>query len=108
METLAKMDIQKMIASGDILLAASDYLINENSMKKDEDIRNHIYDFVIKNVVIFVSDKDPRLDPFIEEAISSGVKDVDSAHVAAAIVAGCDYFITTMTVYSNTGRTGSR
>jgi predicted nucleic acid-binding protein len=95
METLAKMDIQKMIASGDILLAASDYLINENSMKKDEDIRNHIYDFVIKNVVIFVSDKDPRLDPFIKEAISSGVKDVDSAHVAAAIVAGCDYFITT-------------
>jgi len=46
-------------------------------------------------VVIFVSDKDPRLDPFIKEAISSGVKDVDSAHVAAAIVAGCDYFITT-------------
>ncbi len=46
-------------------------------------------------MVIFVSDKDPRLDPFIKEAISSGVKDVDSAHVAAAIVAGCDYFITT-------------
>ena len=84
-----------MIASGDILLAASDYLISENSMKKDEDIRNHIYDFVVKNVVIFVSDRDPRLDALIKEAMGSGVKDVDSAHVAAAIVAGCDYFITT-------------
>jgi hypothetical protein len=90
METLAKMDIQKMIASGDILLAASDYLISENSMKKDEDIRNHIYDFVVKNVVIFVSDRDPKLDALIKEAMGSGVKDVDSAHVAAAIVAGCN------------------
>ena len=95
METLAKMDVQKMITSGDVLLAASDYLINENSMKKDEDIRSHIYDFIVKNVVIFVSDKDSRLDPFIKEVMDSGVKDVDSAHVAAAIVAGCDYFITT-------------
>ena len=89
------MDVQKMITSGDVLLAASDYLINENSMKKDEDIRGHIYDFIVKNVVIFVSDKDSRLDPFIKEVMDSGVKDVDSAHVAAAIVAGCDYFITT-------------
>ena len=89
------MDVQKMITSGDVLLAASDYLINENSMKKDEDIRSHIYDFIVKNVVIFVSDKDSRLDPFIKEVMDSGVKDVDSAHVAAAIVAGCDYFITT-------------
>ncbi len=95
METLAKIDIQKMITSGDILLAASDYLIHENNMKKDEDIRNHIYEFVVKNVVIFVGDRDPRLDPIIEEVMSSGVKDVDSAHVASAIVAGCDFFITT-------------
>lgn len=58
-----------MITSGDVLLAASDYLINENSMKKDEDIRSHIYDFIVKNVVIFVSDKDSRLDPFIKEVM---------------------------------------
>lgn len=64
-------------------------------MKKDEDIRDHIYDFVVKNVVIFVNDKDPRLDPIIKDVMDSGVKGVDSAHVAAAIVAGCDYFITT-------------
>ena len=49
----------------------------------------------LKNVVIFVSDRDPKLDPIIEEVMSSGVKDVDSAHVASAIVAGCDFFITT-------------
>ena len=35
------------------------------------------------------------MDALIKEAMGSGVKDVDSAHVAAAIVAGCDYFITT-------------
>lgn len=87
-ESLAKMDIQKMIVSGDVLLAGSDYLIYENSMKKDEDIRDHIYDFIVKNAVDFVSDRDPRLDPIIEEVMSSGVKSVDSAHVAASVVAG--------------------
>ena len=64
-------------------------------MKKNEDVKNHIYEFVVKNVVIFVSDRDPKFDPIIEEVMSSGVKDVDSAHVASAIVAGCDFFITT-------------
>ncbi len=49
----------------------------------------------MKNAADFVSDGDPRLGPIIEEAMGSGVKIVDSAHVTVAVVAGCDYFITT-------------
>ena len=94
-ETIAKMDIQSMIASGKLFLAASDYLLYENSMKKDEEIRNHIRDFIIDHVVAFVSDSEPALDAIIDDIVKTGVKNMDASHLAAAIVAGCDYFITT-------------
>ena len=95
MEAIAKMDIQNMIASGKIFLAASDYLLYENSMKKDEEIRDHIHDFIVNHVVAFVSDSDPALDAMINEIIITGIKNMDASHLAAAIVSGCDYFITT-------------
>ena len=84
-----------MIASGKLFLAASDYLLYENSMKKDEEIRNHIRDFIIDHVVAFVSDSEPALDAIIDDIVKTGVKNMDASHLAAAIVAGCDYFITT-------------
>ena len=31
----------------------------------------------------------------IDEIMATGIKSMDASHLAAAIVAGCDYFITT-------------
>jgi len=36
-----------------------------------------------------------KLADLINEIISKGLKKMDAAHIACAIYAGCDYFITT-------------
>lgn len=95
LETLAKLEIQRMVVNREIDLAVSGFLFYENGKKKDEDIKVRIASYMDKYLSIYIEDDDPELAPLIEEIELKGIKPLDASHLAAAIVAGCDYFITT-------------
>lgn len=95
LETLAKLDIQQRVRDGRLDLVVSGFLYYENGRKKDPDVRERIARYMDENIAIYIEDDDPRLDNLIEEIVSTGIKPMDASHLAAAIVAGCDYFITT-------------
>ena len=95
LETLAKLEIQRMVVNREIDLAVSGFLFYENGKNKDEDIKARIASYMDKYLSIYIEDDDPELAPLIEEIELKGIKPLDASHLAAAIVAGCDYFITT-------------
>lgn len=45
--------------------------------------------------VNITSDKSDEINAKVQEIISIGIKPYDTYHVAAAIIAGCDYFFST-------------
>ena len=96
LEAQAEIFIQDAIKTGRLELAASHVLLYENSKNPHEDRRQAIYEFVKQNTGIFVdSDRLNETATIAREIISTGIKDVDAAHIACAIQADCDYFLTT-------------
>ena len=87
--------IQKEIVSGNIELATSFMLHYENYQKKDIRKRNNI-DFFIKNYrKIYIGIENiEKLTEEVKIIVKSGIKDKDAYHLASAIVANCDYFVT--------------
>ena len=96
METVAKLFIQSLIKYGDVLLVSSFVLYSEIIENPFEYKKNSILRFVDDYAKEYISSK------MISEALTianvitgAGVKAFDAAHVACAIIADCDYFITT-------------
>ncbi len=92
----AKLFIQEQITAGNIELVSSYVLIAENSMNKILSKRENIRDFISKHTKYYVSI--PHKDEIENKAAQimlDGVKFVDACHVACAIFAECDYFIST-------------
>jgi len=61
-----------------------------------DDIKAAIMDFIETNATAFVGEN--RLDEvkaIADKIMSTGIKPKDAAHIACAIFAGCDYFIST-------------
>jgi predicted nucleic acid-binding protein len=69
------------------------YEINENPY---EEIKQHIENFVVNNASIFVSKTHKhKMETMVNEIMQTGIKIKDATHLACAIYAECDYFIST-------------
>ena len=96
LEAQAKIFIQDAIKAGRIELAASYVLLHENNRNPHENRKQAIYKFIKQNTGIFVDiDQANIVEIKAEEITRTGVKSVDALHVACAIRAKCDYFLTT-------------
>lgn len=87
--------IQKEIVSGNIELATSFMLHYENYRKKDVEKRDKIDLFIKTYRKIYIGvDFVDELKILSEKIIANGIKSKDAYHIASAILANCDYFIT--------------
>lgn len=96
MEAQSKLHIQILISDGKLDLIGSYTLDYEVSRNPYDMRRQSIFQFIHTNMVGYVGDE--RADiikPMAEEIIATGVKEKDAYHVASAIYAGCEYFIST-------------
>lgn len=96
LEALAKLKIQEEIRDSKVDLATSYILVAENSANRFEGKRKDIQTFIDKYTHTFVSEKsDDKVKMMAKEIMDTGVKLMDACHVACAIIAGCDYFVST-------------
>ena len=98
METQAKLHIQMLIKEKKLELIASYMLRYECSKNPFEMRRDTIFNFMQENAVGYVGDNRKReIEVKAAEIMKTGVKFKDACHVASAIYAGCEYFISTDT-----------
>ena len=96
LESDAKLAIQNQIENGKYDLVASSFLLDENNDKTDESVKMHIFDYIVSNMKVFVQEgEDPSLKELANQIRKTGIKSLDASHLASAIYAGCDFFITT-------------
>lgn len=96
LETEAKLHIQDMVKKGDINLVTSFMLEYENGKNRFSHKKKAIADFMSANESYYVGiEKGEEAKLIAERIMESGVKSADALHVACAILAGSDYFITT-------------
>jgi len=93
LETEAKLYIQTCIVKGSIEMAWSHMLYYENSKNTNIAKKNAIVNFA-KNAKITVIGN-ANITLMANDIKATGVKEIDALHVACAIEANCDYFITT-------------
>jgi predicted nucleic acid-binding protein len=95
-EAIAKRFIQSLIKFGIIELVDSYMLYSEVIDNPYEYKKNPILDFVKANAKEYIGDEyREQLKPLTAEIMATGVKLQDAVHLACAIVANCDYFLTT-------------
>ena len=97
LETQAKLHIQRMIVEGKVELVYSYMSRYENSQNPFEIRKNTIAEF-FKNASVYVDEG--NADNAAQKArqiMTTGVKAKDAIHVACAVIAGADYFLTTDT-----------
>lgn len=96
LETEAKLYIQELIRSGKLELVTSFMLSYENEKNRALHKKQAIRDFMSVNASYYVSSvKGNEIKETAETIMQSGVKEKDAYHVACALMAKCDYFITT-------------
>ena len=96
MEAQSKLHIQDLIREGKLDLIGSYTLDFEVSRNPFEMRKKSIIQFVQANMKGYVGvERTDIIKPIAEEIMKSGVKEKDAYHVASAIYAGCDYFIST-------------
>lgn len=92
LETEAKLYVQEKIIEGQIELVWSYILDFENECNPYEERRNAIKDWKQKASFDLEENKDIlKMARMLEK---NGMKSKDALHVACAIAAGCDYFVT--------------
>ena len=95
-ETAAKLFIQSLIKYGDIVLASSLILHSEIAENPSKYKKDSILRFVNEYAGEYIGSE--RMEEALmisNEIIKTGIKAFDAAHIACAILANCDYFITT-------------
>jgi predicted nucleic acid-binding protein len=93
LETEAKLRIQERIVAGEIELAWSYMLDYENAANPFEERRAAI-SLWRRRSVLDVSET-PALLEHARALVALGLHSKDALHVACAVEAGCDYFVTT-------------
>ena len=95
-ETQAKMFIQSLIKYGVLELAYSSITVKELADSPFEDNSCSILEFIESNADFFIGEtKISASVSLTEEIMRTGIKLKDASHTACAIIAGCDYLITT-------------
>lgn len=96
LESQAKLLVQSLIQQGQIELAASYMLVYENSVNPYEMRRDTIAEFIERNASVYVDIGNKKIvENIASEIMNTGVKHADACHVACAVIASCDYFLTT-------------
>ena len=96
LESQAKLQIQEMITQGDLELVASFMLTYENSRNRSEEKRESIRTFIEDNARIVIDgSRTEEIRAMARNIEKTGVKPADAIHTACAILAECDYFLTT-------------
>lgn len=96
LETEAKLHIQELVRNGEIDLVTSYMLEYENGKNRFSHKKQAIADFMNANESYYVGiDKETEVRTFAERIMETGIKSADALHVACAVLAGSNYFITT-------------
>lgn len=96
LETEAKLHIQDMVKRGNFELVTSFMLEYENGKNRFSHKKQAIADFMSANESYYVGiEKKEEAKVIAGRIMESGVKSADALHVACAILAESDYFITT-------------
>lgn len=96
LETEAKLHIQQVVRNGEIDLVTSYMLEYENGKNRFSHKKQAIADFMNANESYYVGiNKETEAKMIAGHIMETGIKSADALHVACAILAGCDYFITT-------------
>ena len=96
MEALAKLTIQQQIRDGKVNLVTSYILVAENTANRFETKRNDIQSFIDNYTHTFVSEaSSDKVKKIAQDIMETGVKLMDACHIACAVIAECDYFIST-------------
>ena len=96
LEAQAKLHIQTQIHDGKYELVTSDMLYYEIQQMPHESRKQAIETFIEENSTVHVGyERQEQVDFLAAEIMKSGVKYKDACHVASAILANCDFFLTT-------------
>lgn len=96
LETQAKLFIQNLIKNGEVELVTSYVLEYENSCNKSLQKLLAIKGFMDKYATVHVTEKSREtVEKDARAIIETGIKEKDACHVASALLANCDYFIST-------------
>ena len=96
LETQAKLHIQDMIREKRIELVTSYVLDFENSNNRSMQKKMAIEKFMKDYAALYVSNRNEKeIVELVKHIMMTSVKEKDAYHVACAIVAKCNYFITT-------------
>lgn len=96
LETQAKLKIQRLITDKQIELASSYMSLYECGENPNQDTAALITDYINSHssVHVGIARKD-EIEKTAEEVMETGVKFKDACHIASAIFASADYFIST-------------
>ena len=96
LETQAKLSVQDSIRNGENELVSSFVLIYEISRSPNTTSAKSIEEFVERYTDLYVSENNlEKIEDIAESIQGTGVKKMDSWHIACAIIAGAEYFLTT-------------
>jgi predicted nucleic acid-binding protein len=96
LEANAKVFIQSLVKYKSVALYYSFISQIEIDDSPYEERREYILDFIETNATGFIGKRRfDEIETLAEEIMQTGIKKKDAAHLACAIIAGCDYFITT-------------
>ena len=94
LEARAKVHIQTLIIERRFLLATSYVLLYENSRNPYPLRRMNIEDFITKYSSIYIGlEAADRIYPLVAQIVKTGIKTEDAFHIACALYAECDYFL---------------
>jgi len=95
-EANAKMYIQSLIKFGSLDLCSSFMSYHEINDSPITSTKEHILKFVNEHSSYFVNyNRKSDVKPIAASIMETGIKKKDAVHIACAIIAECDYFITT-------------
>ena len=96
LEAQCKLYIQQLVKDGLITLVSSYMVRYESSQNPYAERRENIEAYIRQYSSVYVSDeRKEEIEQTAADIVRTGVKFKDACHVASAIYAKCDYFITT-------------
>ncbi len=96
LETQAKLKIQRLIKDRQIELVSSYMSLYECGENPDKAKAALITDFIdnFSSIFVGIANKE-KIEAMAKEIMTTGIKYKDACHVAAAIIAKADYFVST-------------
>lgn len=96
LEAQAKLHIQNMIEKGELELVSS-YMLDYEVSRNPYDARQKtIRSFIDKNAGVYVDKSyEEEAEALAEKIKATGVKSADAIHTACALIAECDYMLST-------------